>query len=173
MQVGFGLEPLLLIHFTRILIYPDRYRIPHQTRDHIGEVNPGLKVIAISWKHFLAGFGEPTNAHNVGLHEMAHALWFENVIPNAEDDLLEASALHEWRALAKEEYDRISRGESRLFRAYAATDQAEFFAVAVEYFFEQPIAYREKMPDLYACMVKLLKQDPAAAPPPDAGPVPA
>ncbi|TXI82845.1 MAG: hypothetical protein E6Q44_00750, partial [Flavobacteriales bacterium] len=41
------------------------------------------------------------------------------------------------------------------------TNQAEFFAVAVEYFFEQPVAYQERLPELYACMRALLRQDPA------------
>lgn len=160
-QLTFGLEPLLLIHFRRILVYPDRYRNRTQANDHIGEVNPGMRVIAVSWKHFMEGFADPSNARNVGLHEMAHALWLENHVPNAETGFLPARLLQEWRHLAEEESIRIRAGEDRLFRAYAATDQAEFFAVAMEYFFEQPVAFQEKLPDLYSCMCRLLRQDPA------------
>ncbi len=159
-QVTFGLDPLLLMHFTRIIVYPDQYRNRTQDRDHIGEVNPGMRVIAISWKHFMEGFDDGTDARNVGLHEMAHALWFENDIPNGEDGFLLPRHLKTWRALAKEEAERINAGEKRFFRDYAATNQAEFFAVAVEYFFEQPLGYREQLPDLYEAMCQLLGQDP-------------
>ena len=159
-QLTFGLEPLLLMHFTRILIYPDRYRNPISREAHIGEVNPGMRVIAVSWKHFLEGFAVPTNARNVGLHEMAHALWLENRIPNSESDFFDPDVMGLWRRLAKEEAERINAGKSSLFRDYAARDQAEFFAVAVEYFFEQPELYQDQMPALYECMVQLLRQDP-------------
>ncbi len=160
-QVTFGLEPLLLMHFSRIVVYPDQYRNRPQSHLHLGEVNPGMRVIAISWKHFLQGYAEPTDARNVGLHEMAHALWFENRIPNAETGFLSNKLLLEWRQLAEDESARIRAGEDRFFREYAATDQAEFFAVAVEYFFEKPAEYRSVLPELYECMVQLLGQDPA------------
>lgn len=160
-QVTFGLESLLLMHFSRIVVYPDQYRNRPQSHLHLGEVNPGMRVIAISWKHFLLGYAEPTDARNVGLHEMAHALWFENRIPNIESDFFDEVILREWKQLAEDESARIRSGEKRFFREYAATDQAEFFAVAVEYFFEQPAEYREALPELYECMVQLLRQDPA------------
>jgi hypothetical protein len=75
------------------------------------------------------------------------------------------SELHhwnEWRTLAEVEAARLRAGNGRLFRAYAGTDQAEFFAVAVEYFFEQPGSFKTQLPELYACMCELLRQDPAA-----------
>lgn len=158
-QVVFGFDDLLLQHFNRIAIYPDAYRDRHSGRMQIGGTTPGFGLLVFSWKHFVEGFNDPVNALNVGLHETAHALWFENIIPNGEYDFLDPVVLRQWRALAKEEADLINHGRGRLFRDYAATNQAEFFAVAVEYFFEQPLEFRERMPDLYTCMVKLLRQD--------------
>jgi hypothetical protein len=63
---------------------------------------------------------------------------------------------------AHEEVERIGRGEGRLFRTYAGTNEEEFFAVAVEYFFEQPQLFLKEQPELYDLMRKLLRQDPAA-----------
>ncbi|HEX2618466.1 MAG TPA: zinc-dependent peptidase, partial [Flavobacteriales bacterium] len=166
-QVTFGLGNLLLMHFSRIAVYPDAYRNPRTGRMHLGEVAPGAGLLVLSWKHFLEGFEEPNDGLNVALHEVAHALWFENTIPNGEDDFLDARELSRWRSLAAEEADRIRQGQGRLLRRYAATDQAEFFAVAVEYFFEQPEAFRDRMPDLYGSLSALLKQDPAKALAPD------
>ncbi|HEY0977971.1 MAG TPA: zinc-dependent peptidase [Flavobacteriales bacterium] len=165
-QVTFGFDDLLLLHFRRIAVYPDAYRNPRTGAMHIGEAAPGAGLLIFSWKHFVEGFNEPHNARNVGLHEVAHALWFENMIPNAEDDFLDAATLERWRQLARDEADRIQAGEGRLFRNYAATNQAEFFAVAVEYFFEQPGPFNERMPDLYATLRELLHQDPLITPTP-------
>ena len=160
-QLTFGLPAMALQHFTKIVIYPDRYRSRMTGSDHVGEVNPGMRAIVISWKHFTQDYVVPDDARNVGLHEMAHALWFENRIPNDEHDFLDPRSMAQWRTLAQEEADRIHQGKSRLFRDYAGTNQEEFFAVAVEYFFEQPEAFEEELPELYGMMSGMLKQDPA------------
>ena len=34
--------------------------------------------------------------------------------------------------------------------------------MAVEYFFEQPVAFKEALPEVYGCLSRLLRQDPAA-----------
>lgn len=159
-QVTFGFPDLLLLHFQRIVIHPNAYENRRTGKLHVGEATPGAMALAFSWKHFVHGFDNMEDAFNVGLHEVAHALWFENVIPNAEVDFLPQRALERWRRLGREEMERIRHGHSRLFRDYAGTNEAEFFAVAVEYFFEQPRQYRESMPELYACMVELLRQNP-------------
>ena len=42
---------------------------------------------------------------------------------------------------------------------YGATNEAEFFAVVSEYFFERPELLREKHPELYAMLEKIFKND--------------
>lgn len=161
-QLLFGLPDLTLMHFDRILVYDDAY-VHHRTgRRHQGEVNPEAGIIRISWAHFLEGYARPGDAHNVGLHEMAHALWFEDIIPNAEDDFLDRRLLERWKVLAQEEIERIRAGKDAVFRTYAGTNQEEFFAVAVEYFFEQPGFFATHRPALYDLLRSLLRQDPAA-----------
>lgn len=160
-QVTLGFDRLLLIHFSHILIFPDTYLNKRTGKHHLGEVIPKRGTIVLSWSHFQQGFATPDDAHNVGLHEMAHALWFEDGIENGEDHFLSPALLTRWKALAAEQIERIGTGQPHFFRAYAGTNQAEFFAVAVEYFFEQPVAYQERLPELYACMCALLRQDPA------------
>lgn len=161
-QLTFGLPWIGLSHFTRIIVYPDRYRSRSTGADHVGEVNPGMRAIVISWKRFRNDYDVPDDARNLGLHEMAHALWFENRIPNDEHDFLDRRSMATWRALAQEEAARIHAGKSRLFRDYAGTDQEEFFAVAVEYFFERPNAFRAELPELYRALSAMLQQDPAS-----------
>ncbi len=163
-QVTLGHDRVLLRHFTRIHVFPGAYVNKRTGRRHLGEVNPAKRAIVLSWAHFQEGYAHPADGRNLGLHETAHALWLENSIKNGEDDFLQADQLLRWQELAREEIARINNGEDRFFRDYAATNQAEFFAVAVEYFFERPLEFRATLPELYACLKGLMKQDPAAPP---------
>ncbi|MBL8002824.1 MAG: zinc-dependent peptidase [Flavobacteriales bacterium] len=156
-------ERITLTHFSRIIVHPDAYKAHRKDRFHQGEVSPRAGVIRLSWAHFLEGYARAGDAHNVGLHEMAHALWFEDFIPNHEDGFLDPVLLDEWKILGDQETAAIRAGKPSLLRAYAATNQEEFFAVAVEYFFERARAFQEELPELYAVMSGLLKQDPAKA----------
>jgi hypothetical protein len=166
-------ERITLTHFSRIVVHPEAYRSARKDRRHQGEVNPKAGVIRLSWPHFVQGYARSSDAHNVGLHEMAHALWFEDFIPNHEDGFLDPSLLEDWKILGDQEMAAIKAGKPSLLRAYAATNQEEFFAVAVEYFFERSIEFREQLPELYSVMSGLLDQDPAAGrTTPQGGPVP-
>ena len=109
------------------------------------------------------GEADAFDGRNLGLHEMAHALWLENRIYNAETDFLEPTILARWKELARIEADRINNDKPTFFRKYAGRDQAEFFAVAVEYFFEKPGAFKQELPELYSALAGLLKQDPTTA----------
>jgi MtfA peptidase len=51
-------------------------------------------------------------------------------------------------------------GVATLLNTYGATDPAEFFAVSVEAFFEQPHALRARHPKLYAELRAYFQQDP-------------
>lgn len=157
-----GFPEVELMHFDRIVVYPDSYRSHRSGRMHVGEVRPMVGMIIISWDDFLHGYAHSHDAHNVGLHEMAHALWFENSIINGEDHFLQPALLAQWTGQAADEITRIREGRGGLFRAYAGTNQAEFFATAIEYFFEQPTQFKEELPELYGTMSAMIKQDPAA-----------
>lgn len=160
-QVSFGLERMLFLHFANIIVYPDVYRDRRSGALFKGATYVQRGAIALSWEHFVEGDADLTDALHLGLHEMAHALWLENVVPNEEDDFLDPAVLADWKRLALLEIEMIRAGESRLFRRYAGTNEAEFFACAVEYFFERPADFNERMPAEYNVLCRLLKQDPA------------
>ena len=159
-QLTFGLPKVVLSHFKRILIYPDDYYSTITRAYHRGEVNPRMQAIVLSWKHFVLGYIDESDGINLGLHEMAHAIRLENKITNNEHSFFDAETLQLWHKLAEMEIERIGNGESRMFRDYAGTDHDEFFAIAVENFFEKPEEFRELMPNIYEVMTRLLRQDP-------------
>jgi len=58
----------------------------------------------------------------------------------------------------QEKVKQIEQGNSNI-RQYGATNNAEFFSVATEYFFERPGMMRDKHPKLYQALTQFYKQD--------------
>jgi len=164
-QLTFGLPEVSLMHFKRILIYSDDYYSTITRQYHKGEVNPRLQAIILSWRSFVEGYADMTDSRNLGLHEMAHALELENMIENEEyrggdRQFFPTKAQQRWKQLAPYYIESIRRGEEDFFRTYAATNVREFFAVAVEYFFENSAEFQRQHPELYEVLVSLLNQNP-------------
>jgi len=63
--------------------------------------------------------------------------------------------------VVEQEIDRLRRGKSVL-DSYAMEDPVEFLAVAVETFFERPLALRRGHREVYAILRDYFAQDPAA-----------
>jgi MtfA peptidase len=164
-QLTFGLNDIYLRHFDKILVYPNDYYSAITKRYHKGEVNPRFGIIVISWQSFVDGFICPTDAVNLGLHEMAHALRLENLIRNGEYQFFDEALVEKFDAQARNLCQVVNWSET-FFRPYACANEHEFFSVAVENFFERPHEFKSSMPDLYAIMQGLLNQDPSLLPAP-------
>lgn len=159
-QLTFGLPQVYLRHFRTILIYPDTYYSTISRKYHKGEVNPAWGIIVLSWRNFVEGFVDPSDSINLGLHEMAHALRLENLIRNKEHGFLDEDLMEQWEVLTLKELYKIRKGESHFFRGYAGADEEEFFAIAVENFFERPQEFWQELPQLYQMLSLILNQDP-------------
>lgn len=156
-QITFKLPFAAFAHFRRILVYPDRYYSNINKRYHRGEVNARLGIIILSWKDFVEGYIQHRSGRNLGLHEMAHAVKLEGQGATGLD-FMNPAAWKAWHhAAAKSMREDVEKG---FFRNYAFTNRHEFFAVAVENFFERPRDFYRQKPELYQCLVNLLNQDP-------------
>ena len=158
-QITFGYEDVLLDHFSKIIVYPDQFFSSTSQRYHKGEVNPKFGTIVLSWKHFVEGYTYAEGV-NLGLHEMAHALQLENVILNQEYGFMSQKDIADWEKLAESEIEKIKSPDESFFRDYGGTNQHEFFAVAVENFFERPKAFESYHSTLYYSLCRLLRQNP-------------
>jgi MtfA peptidase len=156
-QVTFGYPSVYLSHFDRIILYPDAYYSPAADNYHKGEVHSG-GVIVLSWKNLSEGYGLGNDGRNLALHEMAHALRVADFIVNKEQNFLDRSALLDFHRHARIEMEKIEYGEESFFRKYAATNDHEFFAIAVENFFERPDEFLKEHPELLRVMERLLNQ---------------
>jgi Mlc titration factor MtfA (ptsG expression regulator) len=158
-QVGFGHYPIRYDFFDKVLVYPSTYYSPMTKKEHVGEANE-FGFIALSWDAFKEGF-KYDDGRNVGLHEFAHALRIEDrTLNDSEYNFLNSYLTDElinYFENQKEAHDH--KGES-FFRDYAFTNFEEYFAVAVEYFFENPGEMYRKENTTYLHLRSILRLDP-------------
>ena len=158
MQVTFGLNNYQLAYFTDIYILADAYQMDNDNELYIGHVAP--EGIYLSWKHFIYGYSHNNDNINVAVHEMSHALLYNNFFANMGIDThfrlnYEKFSNSTGPILA----DVITNRRSYL-RSYAFSNLHEFWAVSVEAFFVNPKGLRENMPDLFQALCRVLNQDP-------------
>jgi Mlc titration factor MtfA (ptsG expression regulator) len=159
-QITFGLDKYLLDFFDTIYIMQHNYNYGSYDKPFEGHVNSN--GIYLSWDNFLKGYEDYTDADNVGIHEMAHALAYVNFMAganSAQDDAF-IKRFYDFSAVARPVFTDMQNGKMNLLNGYAATNYNEFWAVAVETFFEKSLRMKIAMPDLYASMCNLLNQDP-------------
>ena len=97
----------------------------------------------------------------MGLHEFAHLLDVDQTHFDGIPVGLDEAQARAWLAVAEREMERLRRGRSA-FDDYGAHDPVEFFAVAVEAFFEIPQLVRRRHREVYAILSAYFRQDPAA-----------
>ncbi len=159
-MVTFGWRRLRLAHFHTILIYPNAYFSTSNKTYHRGEVNPRLGLIVVSWRCFVEGFMDAKDGVNLGIHEIAHALKLANQIESDGEKEFDSRAWANYKSLVPAELEKVKTGENSLFRKAATLNEHEFFAVALENFFERPWEFFTERQELYLSIVQLLKQDP-------------
>lgn len=159
-----------------IVVYPSTVRPPRagsvlgsatlhdeQRGPLVGEARMRGPMI-LSWDAALAGGQNDHDGHNVVYHEFAHILDMASGSADGIPPLGDEQTYQRWRAVLDCEYETLvdlrSRGRKTFLDGYAATNPAEFFAVATEQFFEQPETFERKHATLYGLMAQFYRQDP-------------
>lgn len=157
MQITFGYsEEYDYETFRRIAISDKDYISSKTMKMHQGETNPGKSLIAFSWERFMFGIKNPHDSINLGLHEFAHALFVNNVHGFTNHSF--KKAIGKWHKIVNKIIEEGTADD--FFRRYAFVNKMEFFAVSMEYFFENPQAFESHLPELYGVMCELLNQNP-------------
>lgn len=164
----FGFPAWEYSFLDEVLLYPssfDRnYSINNKDEVITGMVGSGPmegKVI-LSKPSLHAGFAIGSDRKNVGIHEFVHLFdkedgLIDGIPPGYESKKYSLPWLNTIRAKTKD----ILASRSDI-DGYATTNHQEFFAVASEYFFEQPHLLKKKHPRLYELLSEVFRQDPAS-----------
>ena len=148
---------------SEVLVYPDRFNTDFEVdaaNRTLGMVGTGMlnRLMILSKPDLVAGFRNPADKRNVGLHEFAHLVdKADGTIDGIPGIGLDRRTLNPWLKLVKREMEAIRSGDSDI-DPYALTNEAEFFAVTTEYFFERPDVMERKHPELFAALERIFKQ---------------
>lgn len=189
MQVTIAAQACLLVlelphrlyeNVDSILVYPSTVLRPAQ-RDGVftrtgsliaegpsalwGEAHHHGPVI-LAWDRVLRDGRRPCDGHNLVYHEFAHKLDMLDGHADGTPPLVSREERRRWHEVFEQAFlelrERAERGEHTFIDEYAAEDEAEFFAVVTEHFFDQPVELREEHPALYEALRSFYRQDPAA-----------
>ena len=120
----------------------------------------GKMVLSRTDLHF--GYSNNQDKYNVGIHEFVHLMDMADGYIDGLPKLLHAEQCSEqWFDFVATKIQAIDRGETNI-RRYGATNEAEFFAVASEYFFERPRMMKRRYPELFDALCGFFKQNPMA-----------
>ncbi len=124
-------------------------------------------VVIISW-HNAKKEAYHLQKHNVIIHEFAHELDFEDGVADG-IPILDHLKYNGWIDIMFSTYKKLNEkniknrflGKYKLFGTYGATNEAEFFAVASEIFFEKPKSLQKSFPKVYNQLKQFYKIDTA------------
>jgi len=156
-MLTFGFRNYLIELIDKVIVYPTAYYSNLNETYHKGETNPQLGSIVFSWEDFKKGYHIGDDNLNLGIHEFGHAIHLNAF---GKRDISSKIFRDGFNKLASYLQDhkgvRDSLINSKYFRAYAYTNQFEFFAVLLENFIETPNDFKDKFPELYGYMKQML-----------------
>jgi MtfA peptidase len=168
-----------------VLVYPAGFRSPKGWTGPDGVVRMDVGNLGEAWHHgtvilawdsVLDGGRDSRDGRNVVLHEFAHQIDYLDGFADGVPPLRDRAQYRKWHEVMTAEYNRLvaesQHGWPMVLDSYGATNQAEFFAVATEAFFETPEAMQQRHPRLYEVLKEYYCQDPARRFTPEEEPAP-
>jgi MtfA peptidase len=173
--LAIGLREEYFESIFSVLVYPGAYLAPQtelrpggvlvESRTaRLGEAS-SVGAIVLSWPDVLRSGRIPDDGINVVFHEFAHALDLQGHGFDGAPLLESRAEYRTWSEVMTAEYHRLIQrtrhGRHTLLDPYGTVSEAEFFAVATESFFEQPLDMQLEHPQLYELFRNFFHQDPA------------
>ncbi|QDA61689.1 zinc-dependent peptidase [Hymenobacter jejuensis] len=166
----FGFRDWQYGNLGEVLIVPDAWKLENDPDKEVKPLQGTLlgSVQNFQNQHYMRlskasleqGFKDTLDKQNVGIHEFAHMLdEADGVIDGVPKLALPPELLKPWAEVMQREIEAIREGKSDI-NSYGGTNEAEFFAVVMEYFFEKPEKLQENHPELYDLLARALRQNP-------------
>jgi Mlc titration factor MtfA (ptsG expression regulator) len=162
----FGFPGWKYKNLTNVILYPDtfdqQFQFEGENRDIMGMVGSGYMngQMLLSRAALLKGFSKSAGKENAAIHEFVHLLdKADGETDGVPENLLAHQFTIPWLKMIHQEMHRIENGKSDI-NPYASTSEAEFLAVAAEYFFEKPAQLQHKHPELYLLLSQIFAQNP-------------
>ena len=154
------------MNLREVLLYPDSFSYDFEqkgdNRNVLGMVGDGALngVMILSQHELRQAFLNKTSKTNTAIHEFVHLVdKTDGTIDGIPEAILQRQYILPWLQLMRQEIKKIMTDRSDI-NPYGATNEAEFFAVVSEYFFERPGLLEEKNPELYRLLSTIFRQRP-------------
>lgn len=174
-----GLPSFQYDRVDSILVYPTTVTIPPSRSSVFGNnlaiVPDQQHVLGLAWQQgsvvlvwdaVKCGACHPERGHNVVYHEFAHILDMRDGTADGTPELHSRSLYLQWVETFSKEFYRLKKesaeGNKTLLDTYGTVNEAEFFAVTTELFFDRPVKMEKIYPELYQVMSLFYQQDTAA-----------
>jgi len=158
-----------------ILVYPHTFIAPHRSYLAGGIVAEGdiplsgqswhKGPVILSWDDVRHSYADAHDGQNVVFHEFAHQIDSTGGESDSSEVLKRRSTFIAWARVLQKDFEKhkkaVSKNQPTLLSRYAATNEAEFFAVATEFFFEKPQHLKKSHGELYNELKRFYNQDPA------------
>ncbi|MDR6941472.1 M90 family metallopeptidase [Mucilaginibacter pocheonensis] len=161
----FGFKDWRYRNLTNVILYPDtfdsEFQFVGESRNILGMVGSGYMngQMILSRAALIKGFSRSAGKENTAIHEFVHLLdKSDGATDGIPENLLAHDYVMPWLKMIHQEIHQIEEGRSDI-NPYAITNEAEFFAVAAEYFFQKPDELKHKHAELYAMLSKIFMQD--------------
>ena len=174
-----ALPPFQYKGLTSVLVYPTTITLPASRQ---GVFTEGMSIVPdrqailgqamlngpviLVWDAVVRDARHPERGHNVVYHEFAHILDMRDGTADGTPELHTTKLFRAWVEICSKEYFRLQKrtaaGKKTLLDSYGAVHEAEFFAVATEFFFDRPREMRRERPELYDVLCAYYRQDTAA-----------
>ncbi len=156
-----------------ILIYPDAFK--SRKKEYSGYVVTERETVrlgeswsqgpvVLSWKHSKQGAINDRDGQNVVLHEFAHQIDSLSGYTDGAPILNKGQSFASWREVFVTAFEshvqNVKKGRKTVLDSYGAEAPEEFFAVAVEVFFEKPAALSREEPAIYKQLAELFRLEP-------------
>jgi len=153
-----------------IIVYPTAFNQEYYIdgKNPISGIVHQQGPIIFSERDLKLGFCKSSNSGgiHVGLHEMAHVMDMANGHADGIPSGLSWIASAPWIKIMADRIRKVQQGKcSEILRSYAGVNEAEFFAVAVEVFFQKPYELKKYDPELYKMLSNYFNLDTASNPP--------
>lgn len=120
--------------------------------------------VVISWQAVRRDLQRRRPGHNVVIHELAHKIDAVDGLFDGTPEMTDRSEREAWVRVCGGAYERLRSDDAEphpVLRPYAAETPSEFFAVATEAFFDQPLELEAHDPELYRAFCGYYDQDTA------------
>jgi Mlc titration factor MtfA (ptsG expression regulator) len=151
------------VNLHEVLVYPGTFNEDFDqdglNRSISGMVGTGAmqNVMIISKWQLRQGFINNSDKRNTAIHEFAHLIdKMDGTMDGIPEIILERQYIPRWVNIMNTTIQQMKNYGSDI-DMYGATNQAEFFAVISEYFFERPDLLKSNHPELYEMLREIFK----------------